>query len=202
MTDRFTYEWHELAKKRKINPKLLLQAFLLAVVVGIGPELVLMLMGRALDVYQLRFMMVVIPVVVALSVNSYYTQSAADITTSSLIFENDLVRISRHVTAETGRRFYAVWDSLEIKNIRIDEFHRVIQIDADWQVRAYRMKGTEAGKFVDVDERSYPQTLRLSPESFYDARAHLEKYCFNKISEMTKEEYEKAKPFLLKHYEI
>lgn len=202
MTNRFTYEWHELAKKRKMNPKLLLQAFLLAIIAGFGPELVMTLMGRAPDMYQLRFMAVVIPVVVILSVNSYYTRSAADITTSSLVFENDMIRISRHVTAETGRRFYAVWDSLEIKNIKIDEFHRVIQIDADWQVRAYRMKGTEVGRFVDIDERSYPQTFRLSPEAFYEARAHLEKYCFDKISEMTNEEYEKAKPYILKHYEI
>lgn len=202
MDNAFIYEWHELTKGRRLTAKLILQAILLAVIVGFGPELVLMLMGYAPDIYQMRYMIVVIPVVVIISVISYWNNPIAEITTSSLAIENNIIRVTRHVITETGRRFFAVWDSIEIKGYKVDEYHRVIQIDAKWSVSAYRLKGTDIGNFVDSDVRSHPQTFQFAPEAFYKATEYLEKNHFDMITEMTAEEYEKAKPFIHKHYEI
>lgn len=204
MNNVFTYEWHELTKGSKLTAKLIIQATLLAIIVGLGPDLMLMLMGKGSDVYvyQFRFMIMAIPVIVAVSVISYRNNPVADITTSSLFIDGNIVKVTRHVISETGRRFFAVWDSIEIKSYKIDELHRIIQIDAKWKVSAYRMKGQKQGAYVDSDVRSHPQTFQLAPEAFYTAVEYLKEHYSDIISDMTPEEYEKARPFIHKHYEI
>lgn len=204
MIDAFVYDWNELTRGRRLTIKLVLQAIVLAVIVGFGPDLILMLAGYGSEIsaYQFKFMAVVIPVVVGVSVLSYRNNPVMDVTTSSLLIDKDVVRVTRHVISETGRRFFAVWDSMEVKGYRVDEVHRIIQVDAKWKVSAYRMRGKEPGSFVDSDIRSHTQTFQLKPEAFFEASAYLQEHCFNITSAMTKEEYEKAKPFIHKHYEL
>lgn len=204
MNKIFTYEWHELTKGCRLTAKLAIQAIILAIIVGFGPDLLLILAGYGseVDAYQFRFMAIAIPVVVIISILSYRKHPVSDITTSSLQINDQKVKVFRHVIAETGRRFYVIWESVEVKNYKIDEFHRVIQIDATWNVTAYRMKGKEIGDFVDSDIRSHPQTFQITPEIFYEALTYLQEHCFDLVLEMTPEEYEKARPFIHKHYEL
>lgn len=216
MNDIFSYEWHENTRRNRLTARLVLQAIVLAVIVGFGPDLLFLLIGYDSDlyIYQLCFMSIVIPVIIVTSVLSCYNSSITDVTTSSLVMKENTVKVTRHVTAETGRRFIATWDSLEIIAYKVDEFHRVIQIDAKWKASAYRVKRNRharsssdkfqyiQGSFVDSDIRSHPQTFQFTPESFYKATAYLERNCFEMMTEMTAEEYEKAKPFIHKHYEI
>lgn len=202
--DAFIYEWHELTKGRRLTAKLILQAVLLAVAVGFGPDLFLLFTGYQSDIsiYQFRFMVVAVPVVVGVSVLSYWKNPVADVTTSSLVIDGDVVRVTRHVIAETGRRFFATWDSIEVKSYKIDELHRVIQIDAKWDVSAYCMKGKKPGSFVDSDVRSHPQTFQLAPEAFYTAVRYLQEHNPGMVTDMSVKEYEQARPFIHKHYEI
>lgn len=204
MNDIFDYKWHELTKGRRLTANLILQAIILAVIVGFGPNLIPMLMGYGSDIYiyQFKFMIVAIPVIIVISVISYYNNPVTDVTTSSLSITHNTAKVTRHVIAETGRRFFVTWDSIEIMAYKINEFHRVIQIDAKWGVSAYRMKGEDAGAFVDSDIRTYPQTFQFTPEAFYSAVAYLREKYPDKMTNMTKEEYEKAEPFIHKHYEI
>ena len=205
MSDIFVYEWHELTKGCRLTVKLIIQAIVLAIIAGFGPDLILMLMGHGSDVYiyQFRFMAIAIPVIIGVSVISYRNNPVADVTTSSLTIDRDVVRVTRHVISETGRRFFATWDSLEVKGFKIDELHRVIQIDAKWKVSAFCMKGKKPGSYVDSDVRSHPQTFQLAPEAFYTAIKYLREYdSYMTITNMTSEEYDQARPFIHKHYEF
>lgn len=204
MDEIFAYEWHELTKGRRLTVKLVLQAVILAVIAGIGPELLFLATGHGsvASMYELKFMMVAIPVIIGVSVISYRNSPVTDITTSSLLVDGDAVKVTRHVISETGRHFFATWDSLEVYAYRVDELHRVIQVDAKWKVSAFRMKGRKPGRFVDSDVRSHPQTFQMAPEAFYSLSAHLKEKCPDIVSVMTPGEYERAKPFIHKHYEI
>lgn len=198
----FVYEWRELTKARRITPKLILQAVVLAVIVGFVPDLVMYLMGHS-DVYayQLRFMLVAVPMVVIISVMSYRNNPASDVTTSTLIIDGDIVKVTRHVIAETGRRFFVEWDSLEIKAVKADEMHRIIQFDARWKASAYKEKNGRYAGYVDSDVREHPQTFQLAPEEYYRAVKYLKEWG-HVITGMTTKEYKEARPFIHKHYEL
>lgn len=204
MSDAFTYTWHELTRGRRLAARSVIQAILLAIVVGVGPDLVLLLIGHNCNApgYQLLFMAVAVPVILVISVLSYGNKPVTDVTTSSLIIANSLIRVTRYVISETGRRYYATWDALEVRGYKLDELHRVIQIDATWNVSAFRMKGKNPGPFVDSEIRSYTQTFQLKPESYYTAVDYLKTRCTDMISDMSPDEYEKAETFIHKHYEI
>lgn len=202
MNDTFIYEWHELTKGRKLTVKLILQVILLAVIIGLAQEFTFVIMGHTPDIYHLQYMLGIILVVITVSIISYQKNPVTEVTTSSLTINGDVTQVSRHVITDTGRRFFAVWDSIEITGYKIDEFHRVIQINARWKVSAYKMKGKNVGDYVDSDIRSYPQTILLPPEDFYKALEHLNKTVPDKVMIMTKEEYEKAESFIHKHYTL
>lgn len=198
----FIYEWRELTKAKRITPKLVLQAAVLAVIVGFVPDLAMYLMGHSdVYVYQLRFMLVAVPVVVIISVMSYRSNPASDITTSTLLIDGDVVKVTRHVIAQTGRRFFVEWYSLDIKIVKTDEMHRIIQFNARWKASAYTEKKGKASRYVDAGIREHPQTFQLAPEQYYKAVEYL-KECGYKIEDMTAEDYYVARPFIHKHYEL
>lgn len=204
MNDVFTYEWHELTKGRRLTPKIVLQAVLLSIIVGFGPELVCTLLGYGsrIDVYQIRFMVVAVPVILAISILPYWKNPVNDVTTSSLTIDTDTVRITRHTISGTSRRLFVTWDSTEITECKFDELHRVIQLNGTWITSAYRMKGTKPGPFIDSFTRTQKQTFQLSPETFYKALDYLKEHYADIVSPMDSEEYQNAKPFIHKHYEI
>lgn len=202
MEEPFVYEWKELTKAKRITPKLILQAALLAVIVGFVPDLVMYLAGYSdVYVYQFRFMLVAVPVVVIISVMSYRSNPASDVTTSTLIIDRDIVKVTRHVIAQTGRRFFVEWCSLEIKEVKADELHRIIQFDARWKASAYKEKRGMAAGYVDADEREHPQTFQLAPEKYYKAVRYLKEWGYV-VKHMTTKEYKDARPFIHKHYEL
>lgn len=202
--DTFIYEWHEPVKGHVISLKMILQAVGLAVVVGLGPELFMMLIGHGNDasVYQLRYMLVLIPVVLIISIISHKNGSRVDVTTSSLVIEDGVVKITRFVTAETGRRFFCEWSSLDLRQVCYDELHRVIQISAAWKVSAHKVKDKKPGAFIDSEIRDYPQTIQLAPEAYYTVIKYLQNNHNDILTEMSKDDYEAARPFIHKHYEI
>lgn len=200
----FIYEWHELIKGRRLTAKLILQAVILAVLVGFGPELVCMAMGYGLDtsIYQLRFMAAVVPIVLIISIISYRKEPTSEVTTSTLCIDGETAKITRYVMSEKEHRFFVTWDSLKITAIRIDELHRTIQINGRWRVSAYGVKKGKPGKFIDSEIRAYPQTFQFTPEAYYEAVLYLEETCPDLLSELDEKEYREAKKFIHKHYEI
>lgn len=200
----FIYEWHELIKGRRLTPKLIIQTIILAALVGFGPELICMAMGYGSDasVYQLRFMAAVVPIVLIISIVSYRREPTSEITTSTLCIDWADVKITRFVMSEKEHRFFVTWDSINISAIRMDELHRTIQIDGQWKVSAYEVKNGKQGRFIDSEVRAYPQTFQFSPEAYYEAVMYLEDNCPNMLSELDEKEYQEAKEFIHKHYEI
>lgn len=200
--EAFIYEWRELTKARRVTPKLILQAVALAIAVGFVPDLVMYMLGHSETyAYQFRFMLVAVPVVLFMSVVSVIKKPESDVTTSALVIDGDFVVVKRHVIAQTGRRFFVEWYSIGISAIKIDEMHRTIQFNAKWKVNAYRDKNGKAAGYVDSDVREHPQTFQLTPESYYEAVRYLEENgC--RVEAMTEAEYEKARPFIHKHYEL
>lgn len=201
---QFNYEWHELIKGRRLTGKLVLQAVVLAILVGFGPELICMALGYGSDAsfYQLRFMAAVIPVILIISILSYRKEPTSEITTSTLNINGDRVTITRYVMSEKEHLFYVTWNSIRVRAIRLDELHRTIQIDGSWEVNAYRVKNGKPGPFIDSEDRIYPQTFQLTPEAYYDAVIYLKAVCPDLLSKLSEDEYEIAKKFIHKHYEI
>lgn len=199
--DPFIYKWPERTKARRPSWKLILQAVLLTLAVGFGPDLITYLAGYEPDIYpyKLYFMLLTVPVILISSIVSYRKSPASEITISSLTIYEDVITVTRHVIAETGRRFYVEWKSLKIKAVKIDDDYRVIQIDARWKASAYKEKHGKVRRYVDSDSREHPQTFQLGTRQYYAAVEYMKENGY-KIQQMTADEMEKAKPFLLKHY--
>lgn len=199
--DPFIYKWPERTKARRPSWKLILQAVLLTLAVGFGPDLISYLVGYESHIYpyKLYFMLVAVPMILISSIISYRKSPVSDITISSLIIYEDVVKVARHVIAETGRRFYVEWESQQIDVIKIDDDRRIIQVVAEWRVNAHKERRGKVGKYVDSDIREHPQTFQLGTRQYYAAVEYMKENGY-KIRQMTAEEMEKAKPFLLKHY--
>lgn len=199
----FIYEWHELTKARKVSWKLVLQCILLALAVGFLPDLVMYLFGYGSDIYpyKLYFMLLTVPLILYYSIKEYRKEPASDITVSTLTIDGDVVTITRHVIAETGRRFFVEWQSLSINSIKTDHEQCVLQINAEWKASAYKESRNKVGRYVDSDCRTQSQTLQLNKEKYHEAVNYLETNGHGMLS-MTSEELEKAQPFLHKHHGI
>lgn len=204
----FIYEWNEPARKQKITPMMVLQAVLLGTAFSIIPVVVRFLSGgyswRSVELISWAALVVIlIPAIIIIS-----SHDSKDVLSSALLIDRvGCVRITRYVTSDSGRQYFATWDSLEWRQIKMREKECILQIDATWKVSAYKVvkdifhRKTAPGKFVDSDVRDYPQTFKLPPEDFGRAMKYL-KTCSTPVRDMAVSEYEKAVPFLLKHHTI
>lgn len=201
--DYFLYEWQELTRARRLSAGLILQCIFLALAVGFGPDLVMYLTGYCSDIYpyKLYFMLLTVPLILILSIQSYRKKPESDITTSTLFIEDDVVAVTRHVIAETGRRFFVEWESIGQAVIKRDDERHILQINAKWKASAYKDVHGKAGRYIDSDCREHPQTFLLKPEKYAEALEYLTDNGYAVVM-MTADELEKAQPFLHKHYEV
>lgn len=207
-SEAFIYEWNEPIKKQKITPMMILQAVMLSTAISVIPVAIQFFSGGqdrhpAEMISWAVLMAIMAPVIIMASV-----RDSGGVLPSALLIDRDgIIRITRYVTSDSGRQYFAVWDSLEWRQVRIREKECILQIDATWKVSAYKVvkdifhRKTAPGKFVDSDVRDYPQTFKLPPEDFGRAMKYL-KTCSTPVRDMAVSEYEKAVPFLLKHHTI
>lgn len=199
MDDVFIYEWQEPPKGYILTPKLIVHAVFLAAAVGLVHCMMFLFGGdKSSVVYHAGFMAVAVPAAIVFSVLSCRKVPGS---MSSLAIYSEGVTVARHVVSETGRRYFAVWESLEITGWKYDEACRILQVNAEWDASAYRMRGGRPGRFVDSEVCRYPQTFLLDRKSFDSAMACLRAHCPDMLSPMTPEEYEEALPFIHKHHE-
>lgn len=203
MSNPFRYEWHEFTKGRRLSMRVILQAAMLSIAAGLGPDILLILIGsqKSADVFSwpIRIAFVALLTIAFIAMSDIHDPEAFIMTTSTLEI-GTTVCITRHVTAKTGRQFFVEWESLKPPAFSLDEEHHILQINTEWDVRAYKRAGTKKGRFVDRETRNYPQTLQLSPEAFKNALTFLRDQYPDKLQSMTPEAYEAAKLYILKHY--
>lgn len=207
-SEAFIYEWNEPIKKQKITPMMILQAVILSTAISVIPVAMQFFSGGqdrhpAEMISWAVLMAIMVPVIIMASV-----RDSGGILPSALLIDQDgIIRITRYVASDSGRQYFAVWDSLEWRQVRMRDKECILQIDASWKVSAYKVKTgifhkkTVPGGFVDSDIRDYPQTFKLPAEDFSQAMKYLKK-CAIPVREMTVSEYEKAVPFLLKHHTV
>lgn len=207
-SEAFIYEWNEPIKKQKITPMMILQAVILSTAISVIPVAMQFFSGgqdrHPAEIISWAVLMAIMaPVIIMASV-----RDSGGVLPSALLIDRDgIVRITRYVTSDSGRQYFAVWDSLEWRQVRIRERECILQVDASWKVSAHKVKTgifhkkTVPGSFVDSDIRDYPQTFKLPAEDFGRVMGYL-KNCSIPVREMTVSEYEKAVPFLLKHHTV
>lgn len=200
----FLSDWQELVKGKRPTAGLIFEILAVALLAGIGPDVAVLAMGKGTDEVKIRvtIMMIVAVVVAIASVLSYMANPILGATVSTLAIGEDVVRITRHVVSDTGRRYFATWDSLFIEGCSIDEEHHVIQLAGSWKVSAYKMRGNEPGSYVDSEVRTQEQTFQMPADTFHVAVGYIKAHNPGIIKKMTDEQYKKALPFIHKHYSV
>lgn len=202
MGEKFVYEWQEYVQKKKLSASTIKQALLLALFVGTAPDIILMLTGHSMDVHasHFMFMLLVVPGAVLLLAAADIFRCRKMKLTSTLTFDNGIITVTRHVLGESGRMMYLTWTSTRLDGLKVEKRRSMIQAAAVWEVSTFRMQGRKIGKRIDVDSREYTQTFWLPQEKFLTAISYLESHFQVPVTEMTQEEYEKALPFIYRHY--
>lgn len=203
MHESFDYGWEEAERRTGLHAGMPAKALLLSVAVASA----YMLLGHApgsVPVPLQAGVMAACPVVMVACSVAWYMKGRPRRMVSAIHMEGRTVSVTRHVTAESGRRYVVTWSAEDILSVKARRQEHVLRIEAVWRVAAFQDR--RGGKEMDSSVRQGWQTVKLDGCAFEKAVAWLERHGAwtgkggRAVQDMTEAEFAEARPFLEKHH--